>query len=160
MENKLILPLIITALLFGGAGFFGGMKYAQSKSSATPGGQFAAMRANGGMGAARLGGGAGGQLRGVNGGGMTSGEVVMKDDAGLTVKLRDGSSKNIYFASSTSIGKMAEGSKDDLSQGTEVVITGTNNQDGSITANMIQIRPEGSAPMGFGGQPPESAPQQ
>jgi len=156
MNAKLILPLVITALLFGGAGFFGGMKYAQSKASATPAGQFAAMRAGGIANGSRT--GVAGQFRGANGGGMTSGEVVTSDDNGLTVKLSDGSSKNVYYASSTSIGKMAEGSKDDLSQGTAVVITGTSNSDGSITANTIQIRPAGTAPMGGfgGGQPPEN----
>ncbi len=158
MNNKLILPLVITALLFGGAGFFGGMKYAQSKSSSNASGQFAAMRAGGAAGGMRT--GAGGQFRGANGGGMTSGEVVTSDANGLTVKLSDGSSKNVYYASSTTIGKMAEGSKDDLSQGTSIVVTGASNSDGSITANTIQIRPAGSAPIGFGGQRPSSAPQQ
>ncbi len=157
MNNKLILPLVIIALLFGGAGFFGGMKYAQSKTSSNASGQFAAMRAGGAAGGTRT--GAGVQFRGANGG-MTSGEVVTSDANGLTVKLSDGSSKNVYYASSTTIGKMAEGSKDDISQGTSIVVTGASNSDGSITANTIQIRPAGSAPIGFGGQRPSSAPQQ
>lgn len=142
--------LTLIALVISGGAFYGGMAFAKAsvKSATSSGGQFA--RAQGNM--VRL--GAGGNARA--GGAVTSGEVVSKTDNGFSVKLRDGGSKVVLVASSTTIGKMTEGSMADLSDGTEVVVMGTANSDGSVTASTVQIRPEGSA-MIFGG--PQGVPQ-
>ncbi|MDP3794101.1 MAG: DUF5666 domain-containing protein [Candidatus Uhrbacteria bacterium] len=131
MQNKLILPIIV-ALMVGGGSFYGGMQYAKSQ---TPNQAQAFTDA-------RRGRGPGGGDQGRGGGGFTNGEIVSKDETGLTIKLRDGGSKIILLASTTRVGKMTDGSLDDLAPGANVTVTGTANADGSITASQIQIRPK------------------
>jgi len=137
---------MLIVLLVGVGSFYAGTKYATRKGG--DGSRIARMQGqglSGGTFGRAMGGGAG---RGTAGGFVT-GEVLMKDANTITVKMRDGGSKIIFFSSSTTMGKMAVGSIDDLTQGTQVVVNGTTNQDGSVSATMVQIRPEGEA-VGFG----------
>ena len=149
MQKNLIAPLIVVAVLIGAGSFYGGMQYQKSQQP-TPQAQRGAGNGGGQRGAGGLGG-----VRGGMGGGFISGEVLSKDAQSITVKLRDGSSKIVFFASSTAVGKMDAGSIADVAQGTQVTITGTTNNDGSVTASNIQIRPEGmmQPPRGDGRQP-------
>lgn len=138
--------LVIVALIISGGAFYGGMAYASAagkKSLSTGAAQF---RQGSGMAAGiRQSGRAAGM------GGFVNGDVVSKTDSGFTVKLRDGGSKVVLVASSTTIGKMTSGSMNDISEGTGVVVTGSSNADGSVTATTVQIRPEGETGMpGFG----------
>jgi hypothetical protein len=135
MKKSLIMAIVV-AVVFGGAGFFGGMKYGKSKSS-SPFGNFP----QGGEVQSRF-----GQIRnGVQGnrqsGGFISGEIISKDDQSVTVKMQDGSSKIVFYSSTTSVGKMASGTSTDLVVGENISITGTTNTDGSVTAQSIQVRP-------------------
>lgn len=149
MQKQVIVPAaIIAALAIGGGSFYAGMQYQKSQrpASATLARGAGGQRAGSGMGA-----NGSGMPRGGAGGGFTAGEVVSKDANSLTLKLRDGGSKIIFFSSSTAIGKMSTGSVEDLTTGKEVTIMGTTNSDGSITASTIQLRPEGmigNAPRG------------
>jgi hypothetical protein len=144
MKSSNTLILAIVAVAIAGASFYGGMLYQKSKQPASTRDFFAQ----------RMGGDASGMPTGQtgmrrnfgSGAQMAAGEVISKDDTSVTLKLQDGGSKIILLASSTNIGKMAEGTADDLAEGTNVVVTGSSNTDGSMTANMIQIRPEGDAP--------------
>ncbi len=139
---KKIIPFILVAVIVGGGAFFGGMKYGESKKSFgknfTPG-QFNGGFQNGAM--VRNGNG--------QGGGFVNGEIISKDEKNMTVKLRDGGSKIIFFADTTEISKFASGSSSDLEVGKSVMVTGKTNQDGSVTAQTIQIRPENSAVQGM-----------
>ncbi|MDO8583435.1 MAG: hypothetical protein Q7R51_02800 [bacterium] len=68
-----------------------------------------------------------------------SGQIISVDDKSITVKLRDGSSKIIILSDKTTITKSTNGAKDDLKTDAQVVIFGTTNSDGSITADTVSL---------------------
>ncbi|OGH91917.1 MAG: hypothetical protein A2534_00285 [Candidatus Magasanikbacteria bacterium RIFOXYD2_FULL_39_9] len=142
---KKILPVFVVLLvLVGGGSFYGGMKYSDSKrvsrfsADMAGGGNFRAGNIMGG-GAPRSTGMAGGNARGV---GFATGEILSKDDSSLTIKLRDGGSQIIFFSTSTQIMKSSAGSMGDLIVGESITVNGSTNQDGSVTAQSIQLRPD------------------
>ncbi len=144
-QNKIkkIAPIIIAIIAVGGVSFYGGMKYAEGTFSAKPEQrqqmfQQAGAGANGARGT-RTGAGANGVRVGTN---SVNGEIISRDDKSITIKLRDGGSKLIFFSDKTSVSKMAEGSQDDVVIGEQVMVNGSANSDGSITAQSIQVRPE------------------
>ncbi len=139
--NKTITTNIIIAVVIGGLAFWGGMTYAKQSAASTKG-NFAA-GVTGGQRLAR--GGANGA--GVN---LVTGSVISKDAQSLTVSLREGGSQIIFFSSSTPIMKTATGTSEDILAGTNVVITGQKNSDGSVNAQSIQLRPVGAVGMGAG----------
>lgn len=135
MQTKHLVGFLLVAAIVGGTAFYGGTIYAKRGSSGVPsdrGGNF------------RGAGGPGGQGRAA--GGFTGGEVISKDAASFTVKTMDGGSKIIFYSTSTNVNKMVSGSMDDVAQGTEVTVMGTPNQDGSVAATTVQIRPKPVAP--------------
>jgi hypothetical protein len=138
MKNNNILTIVIVAVVVGAIGFFGGMQYQKMQR-----GQF-----TGAAGFNRTGGtGRFGQ----NGGSRpVAGDIVSVDASGITVKMRDGSTKIVVVSSSTTINKAATGTKSDLKQGETVAVFGTQNSDGSVTAQTIQLNPMLRA---FGGTP-------
>lgn len=84
--------------------------------------------------------GATGNSRGASGG-MATGEIIAKDEKSITIKLGDGGSKIVFYSTSTRVKKTIDGAATDLEIGKQVVISGSANQDGSITAQTIQMRP-------------------
>lgn len=152
---KKFIPIIILIILIVGAGsFYGGMKYGESKNPANSfmKNGFKNFGVNGGPGNLL------GQIgRGQNGASFNAGEIIAKDDTSITIKLKDGGSKIIFYSGSTTIGKTAIGAISDLNIGETINANGKTNQDGSITATNIQIMPE-AAPENS--QTPEPAQQQ
>lgn len=73
------------------------------------------------------------------GAGSLYGEVVSLDEQSLTLKTPDGGSKIVFFSTSTTVSEMAQGSKDDIEIGKQIIIGGDENSDGSYTARTIQI---------------------
>ena len=73
-----------------------------------------------------------------------AGEVIAKDATSITVKMRDGSSKIVFYSETTEFSKFVSGVSTDLGVGKMVMIGGKTNSDGSITAQTIQIRPSPS----------------
>jgi len=146
--KKNILPIIILAIVVVGASsFYGGLKYGQSKGSAS--GELANFSAE--QRQARFqqmaGGANAGSQRAIrNGNSLAMGEIISKDANSITVKLSDGGSKIAFIATSTQVMKFSAGSLDDLAVGENVSVNGAANQDGSITAQSIQLRPASAKP--------------
>lgn len=159
--NKALPIFIVIALAVGGASFYGGMVYgwnqaATNLSAQRRGGfdqQFGGGQFRGGNGANRTGGP--GEAGGRNGAGFVNGEIIAADARSITVKMRDGGSKIILFSDKTEISKFVAGAAGDLQVGENVMVTGTPNSDGSVTAQTIQQRP---APPAEQSQPPAQPP--
>lgn len=130
MKNKnMWMIAIILAVIAAGAGFFGGMQY-QKSLRAQASRQFGT-GVPGGANRTR----AGGNFRPV------SGEVIKSDDKSITVKLTDGSSKIILLSDKTTISKSTEATIAAIAVGEKVAVFGTDNSDGSVTAQNVQINP-------------------
>jgi hypothetical protein len=76
---------------------------------------------------------------GRNGGNMVSGSIIAADSTSITVKTGNGSTKIILVSGSTSISLVAAGSIADLKTGENVVVTGSANDDGTVTAANIRL---------------------
>jgi len=131
--TKIIIGGVLVAIVF----FYAGLKYTQSHSpvaSATGRAAFAGRvgTTTGAAGGARFGGA---------GGGLVAGTVLSNDPQGITVSVQGGGSKIIFVATSTSYTTTTAGSASDVKVGDSVMITGTTNSDGSITARSIDVRP-------------------
>lgn len=137
MEKKFIPIILIALLLIAGGSFFAGTKYASSKS---PVGNFPGQRGQFGQG------GQNGNPRNTNrifgqSGAVASGEVIAANDKSITVKLRDGGSKIIFLAGSTQVFESLQASSTSITVGKTVMVNGSANTDGSLTATSIQLRP-------------------
>ena len=136
LSRKTIGILIIVAVIIIGVSFAAGMKIGEAKGGGMRGQGMAMQQGQRGQ--------AGQQRQGMprggmgGGAGMTIGSILSKDASSITLKLPDGGSKIIYFASSTSITKSASSSAADLSVNGTVMVNGTSNPDGSITAQSIR----------------------
>lgn len=137
-KNNIILGVVAAAVLLG-ASFWSGVSYA--KNQAPMRGGFAT--ANGAQFAGRGGTGMMGTRTGAMGG-FTAGQILSKDANSITIKMQNGSTKIVLINGSTTVMKQASGTQNDLSVGTEVVVTGPANSDGSVTATAVQIRPAGA----------------
>ncbi len=73
---------------------------------------------------------------------FTYGQITATVDKGITVKISDGTEKSIALDSNTKYSKISEATTNDLIAGKIVVVIGTANTDGSVTAQSIEIRPE------------------
>ena len=137
--KKIIPILVVILLVVGGGTFYGGMKYGESKGGP---GNFSRQNFQNLSEEERqqISQGKAGEMgRGTNSG--LSGEVIAKDEQSLTLKAQDGSSKIVFFSTSTAISKMTDGSINDIEIGKQVMVSGDQNPDGSYTAKTIQLSP-------------------
>lgn len=139
MQKQIITAVVISVMVSGVGGFLAGKSYATKASPFAREASFAQF----GGGQFGQGGGGGGQRmmpRNGSSGAMISGEIIAKDDLSLTVKLRDGGSKIIFLPEKTEVMKTASGTIADVTVGATVMVSGTPNQDGSVTAQTLSIR--------------------
>lgn len=129
------LPFIIVGIVLIVVAFYGGMKYGQSTGAGNRRGMANLTPEQQQQMAQRFGNGSGAR----NGNNASNGEIIAKDNQSITIKLRDGGSKIIFFSASTKISKSTDGTSDDLAVGVNVMVDGTANQDGSITAQNVRI---------------------
>ena len=138
MKNNMLIIIIVVVVLVGGGAFFAGLQYQKSK---TP--SFANRSADGFRGQFGQDNHESGQdnFRGrfSGRGGAVTGEIIAKDEDSVTVKDQDGGSKIVFISDTTTVRKTEEGTLDDLAEGTQVVIFGSENDNGSITAENIQL---------------------
>ncbi len=130
---------IIIAVVIGVLGFFGGMKYQQTKTPVFNRG-FGMMQGGeqNSNGVRRQFAGASGVRMGFR---PVSGEIISSDEASITVKLDDGSSKIVMLSNSTAINKAESAAQSELMKGTKVMVFGRENTDGTVDAQNIQLNP-------------------
>ena len=121
--------MIILIIIVGVVAFYSGMKYTSGKQSALSAAARQRFGQNGAL------------ANQQNGTSAVNGQVVSKNDQSMTVQLRDGSSKIVFYSGSTEVSKFVAGTASDLVPGANVMIGGTTNSDGSFTAQSVQIRP-------------------
>ena len=95
-----------------------------------------------------------GQGRGMRaGGGNVFGQIIAKDASSITVEIKTPAgpngttpattgtgSKIVFYTDTTTVTKTTAGTAKDLTIGTNVVVAGTANSDGSVSATSVQIR--------------------
>lgn len=137
MNSKNIIIVVVVAAVFAAGGFFGGIKYQQGKAASAA----TAARANFAAGSA---GGFGrrGGAGGAAGGGFVTGQLLSMDSSSVTIKLpNNAGTKIVFYSGSTQISQPQPVQATELKTGENLVITGTPNSDGSVTAQSIQVRP-------------------
>lgn len=134
MQNKLYGAMVVIALVASGLGFWGGTMYMQNQR-ATIMGRF--QREGAGTGIVqnnpRGAGGAGGPQ-------SVGGEVKAMDDTSITIAMPDGSSRFVFFSSSTKFQALIEKDSSIVKVGSRINAMGPKSSDGSITAQSIQVR--------------------
>lgn len=161
MKNNSTTIIIVSVIVALALGFGGGM-YFQKNNDSLNGVTGTALQkklsslgmTTGGFGAGANGvaGAAGGYAGragfigrgGAAGGGIVAGSVISVGSNSLTIKEASGSTKTVYYTSSTTVSKQVTGSMSDVTVGQNVTASGTANSDGSVAATTIQIRPAGS----------------
>jgi hypothetical protein len=135
MKDKKIIGIVIVSLVLIILSFRGGMVYAGKNIKVAESSRQGAFNQNGfnGQNGTRM-------MRGGSAGGFVNGEVLSVDSKSITVKLRDGGSKIIFFSPTTKVEKTVDGATVDVVVGKQVMIMGATNSDGSINATSIQIR--------------------
>lgn len=132
VNKTLVISVLLIVLALGG-GFFAGVTYEKGKTVARNG--LYAFGQNGQMMRGRFGGQNGQAFRPVRGQVLSIGQNTM------TVKLANGNSEIVVFGQSTQFVKSQVASSSDVTTEDNVVVIGTQNSDGSITAQNVQIIP-------------------
>jgi uncharacterized protein len=144
---KTAIWVVLAAVLFGAAGFYGGVTYQKAQGGAGAG--FAARFGAAAGGAGGLGGGQGGRGAAFrNSANIATGTVIAEDAQSITVKSPSGGSKTIFLSGQTQISKQQSLTSSDIKTGDSVAAFGQA-ANGGIDARMVEIVPPGSS--GFGG---------
>lgn len=132
MNKSNLTTTLLIAVVVGALGFYSGTLYQKNKTPDFKPGQFpSGMQRSNGTG-----------IR--NGSGMqvgrpVSGEITSIEDNTITIKTPDGSNKIVIYSASTTINKTEQGSLDDLSVGSQIMVIGKEDDSGSLTAESISL---------------------
>jgi len=133
MKNSHTVITILLAIIVGGISFFAGVLYQKSHSQMGNQGYLMETTARSGRGQTMFG------SRGR--GNATLGKVISQDATSLTVQLADGSTKIILVSGSTVFAKNDPAISSDIKIGDRIMVFGSVNSDGSLTAQNVQINP-------------------
>jgi hypothetical protein len=146
-KNMMIVVAVILVIVAAAGGFFAGLMYQKNQTPAfgtTSRGNFAGRFGQNGQNSAAF--------RPVRG------QVLSMNNNSLTVKMSDGSTKIVVLSTSTAFMQSTKASLGDIKTGDTVNVVGTQNSDGSVTAQDIQINPPTQGgfarPSGAGQQAP------
>ena len=150
ITKTMVISALLVLLALGG-GFFAGMTYQKGKAVVRNGFYAMTQGNQGGMMRGRFGQGQGGQnFRPVRG------EVLSLSQNTMTVKLPNGNSEIVVFGQSTQFVKSEAASVSDVKTGDTVMVVGTQNSDGSVTAQNVEVNPPA---IGMSGTPAPTAAQ-
>lgn len=141
-KNNMIIVSVILIIVAGLLGFFGGMQYQKMQRPTFAGAQGVQGTAG------RFGGGQGFLRRAGQNANFSPvrGQILSIDNGSITVKQQDGTTKIVVVSGSTSFVKSQSASLSDLKTGDTVMILGTSNSDGSVTAQNVSINPQQMRP--------------
>lgn len=126
MNNKIISIGVIALIIGAGLGYEGAIAFAHPAAASQT---------------VRSGGFAGGTRAGGASGGFLTGTVAAKDSGSITLNTRDGSSHVVLVTPNTTVSKSVNGALTDVATGSTIIVSGTTNSDGSVSASLIQLRP-------------------
>lgn len=138
MKKEYLITLALM-LVSAGVAFAGGVKFQERRQPKLFEGVRQGANGQRSMSAGSRNGGANMQFR--QGSRPVMGEIIAQDDKSLTLKLTDGSSKIVLLGEAATVQKAMVGTQEDLKNGEFVLITGTENEDGSVTAQTVQLNP-------------------
>lgn len=130
MNKNSIITAVIALVIGFGAGYF---IHASPTQTPNTRGNFAGANFSGARG-----GGAGG--------GFLTGTVAAASSGSITLNTKDGSSHVVLITPATSISKSVSGAVADVSVGSTIIVSGTTNSNGSVSASLIQLRPAPTSP--------------
>lgn len=87
---------------------------------------------------------------GATGGGLVTGQISTIDSSSITLQLANGNSEVVFYSTSTPVSEPTMVPANTLRVGSTIMVTGTSNSDGSLTAESIQVRPAGATNGGYG----------
>ncbi len=145
MQKNIGIVAVVAIVAFGGGVFYGkystGTTLADLKNMSNQDRRTALSDAGINFGGGMNGGNGRRSNVGASGDQFISGEVLSIDAKSITLKLQDGGSKIIYTSADTKISKSVPGASNDIKQQMQIVISGSANESGDVTAKTIQIRP-------------------
>src|ERR1700733_254633 len=129
--TKYIIGAVLVAALF----FYAGVKYTESKAPVSAAGRTTASTSAGFAG--RTGRGA------TAGSSFTTGTIVKVESGDIVITPSGATgSEVVLVGTSTPVMQTVAGSLSDLAAGQTVMVSGTSNSDGSLSATSIQLRPQ------------------
>jgi hypothetical protein len=125
-----IVWLVIAIVALGGGFFWGKASGAASHTAGFAGAYSSSTRRTAG---------------GAAGGGLVTGAIAVIDSSSITLQLANGNSEVVFYSTSTPVSEPTTVSVNTLKVGTTIMVGGTSNSDGSLTAQTIQVRPAGTS---------------